>query len=333
MKTKLLFCLILVSLTIIECKKDNSELSTVETYVPLYIASSAATIGCNVISDGGSGIADCGVFLSESANAETTGTRLHMGNDKGTFLGRVAGLAPNTQYFLKAYATNTKGEAYGEELNFITPVTITDYDRFVYGTVRIGTQLWMAENLKSTHYLNGDLIGTTNPATLDITSENSPKYQWSYGGTDANAQVYGKLYTWNTVSDTRKLCPSGWHIPSDTEWTTLETTLGGYSTAGSKLKEPGNEHWLSPYNIDATNESCFSALPGGYRSLSGPFFLILNETYWWTSTESEEGKSWTRHLSTGGTSIDRVSVLKSWGVSVRCLMDNYYPTLSVRAEF
>jgi uncharacterized protein (TIGR02145 family) len=322
MKTKQLFYIVLICLTITNCKKDNTTLSTVETLPVMYTSSKTATIGCYVKSDGGSGIADCGVYMSDAQNPETTGVKLKMGNDTGTFMGRVKGLLPNRQYFVKAYATNNGGEALGAEENFTTPGTISDYDNNIYETVKIGTQFWMAENLRTTHYLNGDLIGTTNPATLDITSENSPKYQWSYSGSDANALIYGKLYTWYSITDTRKICPSGWHIPSDSEWMTLESTLGGYLIAGSKLKESGNDHWLSPYNVDATNESCFTALPGGYRSLSGTFSLIQNETYCWSSSESEAGKSWVRTLSSGSFSIGRSSVSKSLGISVRLIKDN-----------
>jgi uncharacterized protein (TIGR02145 family) len=166
------------------------------------------------------------------------------------------------------------------------------------------------------------LLGTTNPATLDISSQNSPKYQWSYGGTDDNNQVYGKLYTWYAVMDSRKICPLGWHVPSDSEWTTMETTLGGYSYGGSKLKESGNSHWISPYNTDATDESCFSGLPGGYRDMNGSFFLIQNEAYIWSSTESEAAKSWVRSLNGGTPAISRQGVLKSRGLSVRCIKDN-----------
>jgi uncharacterized protein (TIGR02145 family) len=321
MKAKQFFFLIMASFTLANCEKDKSTLSVVETYSPKYIASTAAIIGCIVQSDGGSGIADCGVYLSDSQNPETTGARLKMGNDTGLFLGRITGLLPSTPYYVKAYATNAKGEALGEQVDFITAGTITDYDNNVYETVKIGSQLWMAENLKTTHFLNGDLIKTTNPATLDIMSENSPEYQWSYGGNDANVQIYGRLYTWYTIMDTKKVCPSGWHIPSDNEWTILENTLGGYSTAGSKLKETGNDHWLSPYNIDATNESCFSGLPGGNRNSNGSFFLIQNNAYWWSSTISESASSWARTLNSGNSNVVRSGVVKSWGLSVRCIKD------------
>jgi uncharacterized protein (TIGR02145 family) len=102
----------------------------------------------------------------------------------------------------------------------------------------------------------------------------------------------------------------------------METTLGGNSSGGSKLKESGNSHWISPYNTDATDESCFSGLPAGYRDMNGSFFLIQNEAYFWSSTESEAVKSWVRTLNGGTPSISRLGVLKSRGLSVRCIKDN-----------
>lgn len=312
---------IIISFTLITCKKtDNISLPIVKTYSPLYIASTEATVGCIVESDGGSDII-CGIYMGTLQNPETSGTQFQIGSDTGVFLGQMTGLLPNTQYYIKAYAINAKGESLGDQVSFTTPGTITDYDNNVYETVKTGNQLWMAQNLGTTHYLNGDAIGTTNPSTLDITAESSPEYQWSYGGDDANTLIYGKLYTWYTITDPRKVCPLGWHIPTDIEWTTLETALGGYAFAGSKLKEAGNAHWLSPYNIDATNESCFSGLPGGYRDWNGSFFLIKNDGYWWSSTESEAITSWIRTLNTGSPAIGRSGLIKSNGASVRCIKD------------
>jgi uncharacterized protein (TIGR02145 family) len=149
---------------------------------------------------------------------------------------------------------------------------ITDVDGNVYTSVTIGTQVLMVENLKTTRYRNGDLIGTTTPATKDIHAEANPKYQWAYDGNESNVVTYGRLYTWDAVTDSRNLCPTGWHVPSDAEWTTL-TYLGGESAAGGKLKEAGTAHWLAP-NTGATNESGFTALPGGIRDTDGDFAAI-----------------------------------------------------------
>lgn len=320
MKTLRLFILTII-ISAISCKKDKGDLSTVETYIPQFVASTSATIGTYVKSDGGTGIASCGVWLSNAPDAEATGQRLEMGNDTGLYLGRVSGLLPSNKYYMKGYATNTKGEALGEEISFTTPPTIKDFDNNIYETVGIGSQMWMAANLKTTRYLNGDLISSTNPATLNISGETSPKYQWAYAGSENNVQVYGRLYTLYAVADSRKVCPAGWHVPSDAEWTLLENTLGTYLVAGSRLKETGNDHWRSPYNLDATNESCFTALPGGYRDSNGSFFMLEDIGYWWSSTQSQTNGSWVRSLSSNSVSVGRSGANNSFGISVRCVKD------------
>jgi uncharacterized protein (TIGR02145 family) len=201
------------------------------------------------------------------------------------------------------------------------PSTITDGDDNVYNTVTIGTQTWMAENLKTTKYRNGDLIGTTTPATLDITGESTPKYQWAYDGNENNAATYGRLYTWYAITDTRNVCPTGWHIPTDTEWTTLVTFLGGDVVAGGKLKETGTTHWTTP-NEGATNETGFTALPGGWRPSGGGFLDFGNFGGWWTSTETSIGYPYDWYASyKAGNVYNENDVTKQSGVGVRCLKD------------
>lgn len=203
-----------------------------------------------------------------------------------------------------------------------TPTAVTDKDGNVYKTITIGTQLWMAENLKTTKYRNGDLIGTTTPATLNISSENTPKYQWSYDGNESNVAIYGRLYTWYAVADSRNVCPIGWHVPNDIELTTLTSYLGGESVAGGKLKEAGTTHWTSP-NTGATNESGFALLPSGTRFYNNTFYLSGSDGYLWSTSETSNinahiiGLSFdanTAVLSTSGT-------WKGYGFSVRCLKD------------
>src|SRR5664280_2965928 len=120
---------------------------------------------------------------------------------------------------------------------------VRDGDGNLYNTITIGTQVWMAENLKATKYLNGEIIGTT---TANILEESSPKYQWAYGNDENNVPTYGRLYTWYAVTDSRSVCPTGWHVPIDTEWNALTTYLGGESVAAGKQKETGTTHWTTP---------------------------------------------------------------------------------------
>jgi uncharacterized protein (TIGR02145 family) len=195
---------------------------------------------------------------------------------------------------------------------------IKDFDGNIYTSVTIGTQVWMIENLKTTKYQNGDLIGTTTPATLDISAEATPKYQWAYDGNESNVATYGRLYTWYAVTDSRKVCPTGWHVPSDAEWTTLTTFLGGEDIAGGKLKEAGTDHWHN-YDMFATNETGFTALPGGHRYFNGAFNSIGYSGYWWSSTEYSTDSACHRSVAWG---VVRSYESKQLGSSVRCLKDN-----------
>ncbi len=202
-----------------------------------------------------------------------------------------------------------------------TPVpinTVTDYDGNVYHYVTIGTQVWMVENLKVTHYRNGDSI----PNVPDDT-------QWSalttgaysdYENTASNSSVYGRLYNWFVVSDSRNICPAGWHIPSVTEFNTLISYLGGTSAAGGKLKETGTAHWLSP-NTAATNETGFTALPGGTRNNSGSFSNAYNHGYWWTGTEMDPTNAWSYNINYNHPDIYNTYDLKPTGFSIRCIKD------------
>lgn len=210
-------------------------------------------------------------------------------------------------------------------INFNKSITygnMTDQDGNIYKTVTIGTQIWMAENLKTTRYNNGELIGTTTPAATDISGESTPGYQWAYDGNESNVASYGRLYTWYTVNDSRNLCPTGWHVPSDAEWTILTTCLGGESVAGGKLKETGTTHWQSP-NTGATNETGFTALPGGLRYQDGTFDFIGGYGYWWSSTQHDPPTTWERNIYYNFTSVLKEGYfLKTYGFSVRCIKDN-----------
>ncbi|MCK9639350.1 MAG: fibrobacter succinogenes major paralogous domain-containing protein [Prolixibacteraceae bacterium] len=198
--------------------------------------------------------------------------------------------------------------------------TVTDIDGNVYHTVTIGTQVWMVENLKTTKYRNGDTIPniTGNAAWAALTTGALCWYNNDAATYKAN---YGALYNWFAVADSRKIAPSGWHVPSDAEWTTLTTFLGGESVAGGKLKETGSIHWLN-LNIGATNSSGFTALPGGLRS-DYNYRDIGNCGHWWSSTDIDTDQAWSRTL------VDKYAWVgsrdgyysKRFGFSVRCVRD------------
>lgn len=322
MKAIRIFGLLILIASIGACKKaETGPPPVVSTYEPLFIASTEAIVGCNIVSTGSDDFI-CGVYMGLSENPETTGVQFQILNaENGLLLGRVSGMLPATNYYIKAFSKNSNGENLGAEVMITTPATISDIDENSYNTVSIDGTLWMAENLATTSYNNGDLIGTTSPADLDITDEDTPKYQWGYDGQEANTDIYGRLYTWNAVTDDRGVCPTGWHIPTDVEWTELEESLGGYLIAGSMLKEEGNAHWAQPYNLDANNQSCFRGLPGGKRDLSGDFTYLESSGFWWSSTESDGSTAWVRTLYVQSSQVDREGFAKSVGASVRCVKD------------
>jgi len=196
------------------------------------------------------------------------------------------------------------------------PTTLTDIDGNVYKTIRIGNQLWMSENLKVTRYRNGDEIpNIIDPVEWGYFTEGA--YCW-YNNDISNRGTYGALYNWNAVMDKRNLAPSGWHIPSDAEWTILSTFLGGDSIAGGKMKESGFSHWRSP-NTGATNESGFTALPHGY--CYGPFFNLGQGSGFWSTTGYSDTHAWGRAPFYNSSDINRSWFYKFYGFGVRCISD------------
>ena len=201
------------------------------------------------------------------------------------------------------------------------PETVTDHDGNIYSTVKIGNQIWMAENMKTKHYANGDAIPDGTGAGV-ISEETDPEYWFVYNNNLNNVSTYGRLYTWHTVTDSRNVCPDGWHVPSATEWTQLTDYLGGGSVAGGKLKEAGTTHWSSPNN-GATNESGFTGLPGGGRACGTGLFGSLGENgHFWTATKDDSSSAWNQMLLHSDAGVYQYSTSKSHGFSVRCLKDN-----------
>ncbi len=196
--------------------------------------------------------------------------------------------------------------------------TVTDIDGNVYHTVKIGTQTWMVENLKTTRYRNGDTIPnvTDNTAWYNLTTG-------AYCNHSNNASIattYGRLYNWHAVNDSRKIAPVGWHVPSDNDWIILVNYLGGSIVAGGKLKEAGTAHWNSP-NSGANNSSGFTALPGGFRVQNGTFYGPGNEAYLWSATEADALNAKDFYLHYNGADAGHGNTDKENGLSVRCVKD------------
>jgi uncharacterized protein (TIGR02145 family) len=197
--------------------------------------------------------------------------------------------------------------------------TVKDADGNVYHTVKIGTQTWTVENLKTTHYNDGTAIpNVTNTSSwANLTTE---AYCWYDNNSVTNKKTYGALYNWYAVN-TGRLAPKGWHMPTDAEWDTLAEYLGGASVAGGALKDTGTVYWESP-NTGATNSSGFSALPGGYRLYYGRFLDVGYSSYWWSATAIDASYAYGRYLLLCNFStLFRYYDYKSCGFSVRLVKD------------
>src|SRR4030042_1310495 len=193
---------------------------------------------------------------------------------------------------------------------------VTDIDGNVYHTVTIGTQVWMVENLKVTHYRNGDSI----PDVSDGTEWGSLKTgaYCNYNNDPNNTDTYGRLYNWYVVIDSRKICPAGWHVPTDKDWEILEAYLGGEPIAGGNMKEEGIAHWKDP-NTGATNESGFTALPGGYRRFDGIFHYLGGYGYWWSTREYNDAYAWYHYMGFSYSNLNKYYYSKKLGFSIRCV--------------
>ena len=195
--------------------------------------------------------------------------------------------------------------------------TVQDVDGNIYHTVNIGTQTWLVENLRVKHYANGDEIQNIADSTEWI---NLSTGAYCFYQNDSTVNAYGLLYNWYATNDNRGLAPSGWHVASDSEWQTLNDFLGGRFDAGGKLKEVDTLHWSFP-NLGATNESSFSALPGGYRSGKGNFGHWGYVGFWWSDSESDSTNAWFRAINWQSTYFQRDDTWKIMGFSIRCIRD------------
>ena len=212
------------------------------------------------------------------------------------------------------------------------PITCIDFDGNIYETIQIGNQIWMAENLKVTHYRNGDAIpNVTNNDTWEGLSSGAYCY---YDNDANNADTYGALYNWYAVDDSRGLAPEGWHIPTDEEIKELEMYLGmsqseadvtGWRGTNEGSKLAGRADLWANGNLENDPEfdtSGFSFLPGGYRGDSDGYFDNLgNSGYFWSATEGNTDYAWSRDLACNGTEVYRANYNKLHGYSVRCLRD------------
>src|SRR5690554_7310431 len=341
MRSKLILLMGLICVVVISCDKDDdnsqAKLPVLFTTEVIDITANTATSGGNITDDGGAPITVHGVCWSTNENPTIDDNKTEDGTGAGSFTSSVTGLEPNTTYYLRAYATNSAGTSYGSIMSFTTQEgssgsTFTDpRDGKVYQTVVIGNQVWMAENLAYLPSVNMVADGSEDAA-------GSYYYVYGYDGTNVadakatdNYATYGVLYNWTAAMDgeassttnpsgIQGVCPAGWHVPSDAEWTELIDYLGGTSVAGGKLKETGTTHWNTP-NTGATNETGFTALPGGQRLSNGTFYFIGYDGCWWSATEYLASDAWYRAMYSDFSHVGRDRYHKEVGFSVRCVRD------------
>jgi uncharacterized protein (TIGR02145 family) len=313
----------------VRCLKNT--LPQVNTNSVTNVTHSTALVNGEVISEGDQNTIR-GFCYSTTSNPTISNDTTVNGTGLGIYSGTLQNLTPLTTYYIRAYATNSIGTSYGTGLSLTTdslpgarcPGTpsVTDIDANLYYTVQIGTQCWTKSNLKVTRYRNGDTIptGLSNSAWQNTTSG---AYS-IYNNDPANDALYGKLYNHYAVSDIRGLCPTGWHVPSDGEWTILENHLGGGGVAGGALKstamQPTPGGWLSP-NVGATNSSGFTAPPGGLRYILGDFNELTYYGYWWSSSVSSAGNAWSSNMGYDYSDFGRYNNGRTHGFSVRCVRD------------
>jgi uncharacterized protein (TIGR02145 family) len=423
---------------------NPGSLATLTTLAVGNITANSATSGGSITADGGTPITQRGICWATTQNPTTANNTAVSGTGTGSFTANLTGLNANTTYYVRSYAINTAGTAYGNQLSFTTmefvpnPLvdltatvvsatqvnlswtdnstneigfkiqrktgtqtftdiattsqdvtnysddgltagttytyrvysfnnaglsptysnevivnagsifntnltygSVSDIDGNTYKTIQIGTQVWMAENLRTTKYRDGSNIPVVTDSAQWANNSNNgnplqqPMMCW-YNNDQATytANKFGALYNWYAINPAtngnKNVCPTGWHVPTDTEWNLLVASLDllynptadgiQSSTAGGMMKSTGIQFWQSP-NIGATNSSGFAGLPGGVRGLDGFFYYINNFGYWWSSSENTTNNIWGRRLSYNSGEIVRGNASGNGGGSVRCLRD------------
>ncbi len=327
----------------VRCLKDSVE---AETKLPNTVIDSISEIAASsvmafghIIENGGAAISVKGFCWNVTGNPILGDSSIALNPGNGTFSAQLTNLFPNTTYYVKAYATNSVGTYYSHQFQFTTldtlftcGVQVMDVDGNIYNTILIENQCWMKENLQATHFSDGTIIPeyASNYAWDNLDYYNPAKVYCYYNNNHENG--FGALYTWTAAvngnsgsesnpSDIQGVCPEGWHLPSEAEWQELVDSLGGDGIAGGPLKETGNVNWNTP-NTGATNQTGFTALPGGYRSYNGYFYSAANLGTWWTATlgSSSSGRRVRMEYNNDNVTISNGS--KYYGMSVRCLRNS-----------
>ena len=328
----------------------GENLPTVTTAAVSNIGTTTATCGGNVTYDGNTTVTARGVCWNTTGTPTTSDAHTTDGSGTGAFTSNITGLQPGTTYYVRAYATNSMGTVYGNEVSFTTLAipagdaqpcpgtpTVTDYDGNVYNTVKIGQQCWMKENLRTTHYADGSevIAGTTASST--------EPYRYDNSGSNITLEKRGYLYNWPAVmhgagsstanpSGVQGICPTGWHVPSDAEWTQLTDYVGSVpayqcgSNSTYVAKALADSTGWNSYtgtcavgnNLNQNNATGYGASPAGYYN--GIYGSGNSAAYFWSATEPFIGSAFYRYLNSTYTNMESGTRYKSDGYSVRCVL-------------
>lgn len=286
---------------------SNKTVPTLSTMLVSDITATTATSGGTIISDGGSLITVSGICWSTKKNPTVADTKIARYKRDSIYTCIIAGLISNTTFYARAYATNSIGTGYGNEISFMTQNEsgiVTDIDGNIYHTITIGTQVWMLENLKTTKYRNGDTL--PNITSVLHWPVNGGAY-CNYDNDKNKGRVYGLLYNWYASVDSRCISPMGWHVPTYDDWSILINFLGGATIAGYQLKMSGS------------NISGFTALPGGIRNNNGTFQYLNSSSYFLSSSEYNSECASCIYLYEYYDFITKGYLSKNCGFSVRCV--------------
>ncbi|TFH49519.1 MAG: hypothetical protein E4G92_01750 [Bacteroidia bacterium] len=313
--------LVTVMVMVQGCKKPT--LPIIVTTEVSAVDLNTATSGGDITSDGGEDIIARGVCWNTTGDPTINDSKSSDGKGTGAFISTMTGLQKGSVYYVSAYATNSVGTSYGEQFMFST--LINDVEGNKYKTVAIGSQLWMAENLKATLYNDNTQIPnvTLNAAWTTLTTD---AYCWAQNDEATYKSLYGAIYNWYAV-ETGKLCPAGWHVPSDADFAAMEINLGLTPIQAAAVEWRGTDQGkqlksTTGWNIgeNGTNTSGFTALPAGYRAyatgISEGLGLI---TYWWTAIEQDAAMALYRRLDGNNEGVYRAATYKRAGKSVRCV--------------
>ena len=311
------------------------------------VTETSAVSGGDITSDGSSAVTARGVVwgTEDSPTLEANDGITEDGSGTGEFTSDITGLVPGMIYYVRAYATNSAGTAYGNQLSFETEVSeVTDIDGNTYQVVEIGGQRWLDGNLKVTRYNNGDAI-STGLANLTWQAASQGAYALYPNALVAGissqqdmAEAYGRLYNWHAVTDSRGLCPVGWRVPTDKDWDQLTEYVihnsgstaddVGYllkscrqvgSTLGGNCSTDIHPRWDSDDEFYGADVFGFSALPGGMRYSNGEFIGLGGVGIWWSSTALGDENAWHRSLYNSSSIFDKGADIRQMGLSVRCI--------------